>query len=141
MAASLALGVVAGAQFFGGDRNISPVAVEDGRLVAAASLDRALDTRLASVPADEGFRIGLTFRDSSGSICRSFRDDSASGLACRDGGDWQVRGLFQAGPAQGTDYRMAAGEDPRLAALIDEVIAGEPFDATQEKAAQAGGWR
>lgn len=141
MAASLALGVVAGAQFFGGDRNISPVAVEDGRLVAAASLDRALDTRLASVPADEGFRIGLTFRDSSGSICRSFRDDSASGLACRDGGGWQVRGLFQAGPAQGTDYRMAAGEDPRLAALIDEVIAGEPFDATQEKAAQAGGWR
>ena len=36
---------------------------------------------------------------------------------------------------------MAAGEDPRLAALIDERIAGEPFDAPAERAAKEKGWR
>ena len=36
---------------------------------------------------------------------------------------------------------MAAGEDPRLADLIDERIAGEPFDAAAEKAARDRGWR
>ena len=36
---------------------------------------------------------------------------------------------------------MAASEDPRLAALIDETIAGEPFDEAQEKAALEAGWR
>jgi hypothetical protein len=138
MAASLALGIMVGTQFNGsGD---APIAVDGARLVADASLDEALDVRLASAPDSDGVRIGLTFRDSSGNICRSFRDAAASGLACRDGDQWQVRGLFQ-GSAQQTDYRMAAGEDPRLAALIDETIAGEPFDATQEKAAQAKGWR
>ena len=48
---------------------------------------------------------------------------------------------LQGAEGQGGDYRMAAGDDPRLAALIDETIAGEPFDASQEKAAQAKGWR
>ena len=41
----------------------------------------------------------------------------------------------------GGDYRMAAGGDPRLAALIDETISGEPLDADGERAAQAKGWR
>ena len=36
---------------------------------------------------------------------------------------------------------MAAGGDPRLAALVDENIAGEPLDAAGEQAAQRGGWR
>jgi hypothetical protein len=36
---------------------------------------------------------------------------------------------------------MAAGDDPRLASLIDESIAGEPFDASAEKAALQRGWR
>jgi hypothetical protein len=139
MAATLVLGIVAG-QFIG-DRSASPVESRDGMLVAAASLDEALDRQLASAPANEGLRIGLTFRDSAGNICRSFTEDGASGLACRQGEDWRIRGLFQGAEGQGGDYRMAAGGDPRLAALIDETIAGEPFDANQEKAAQAKGWR
>ena len=113
----------------------------DGKLVAAASLDQALDKQLASASADGATRIGLTFRDGAGNICRSFSDGGASGLACRQGEDWRIRGLFQGAEGQGSDYRMAAGEDPRLAALIEATIAGEPFDADQEKAAQAKGWR
>ncbi len=38
-------------------------------------------------------------------------------------------------------YRMAVGSDPALAATIDSMIAGEPFDAAQEKAAKDAGWR
>jgi hypothetical protein len=36
---------------------------------------------------------------------------------------------------------MAAGMDPNLAALVDSSMAGEPFDAAQEKAARDKGWR
>jgi hypothetical protein len=86
-------------------------------------------------------RIGLTFRDQSGAICRTFTGEQSSGLTCRDGSDWRLRGLFAAPEGQAGDYRMAAGTDPNLAALIDSTIAGEPFDAAQEQAAKARGWR
>ena len=39
------------------------------------------------------------------------------------------------------DYRMAAGPDPRLAALIDDTIVGEPLDAAAEKAARDRAWQ
>jgi hypothetical protein len=86
-------------------------------------------------------RIGVTFRDQSGAVCRSFTDPSSSGLACREVKGWRVRGLFAAPEGQGGNYRMAAGMDPNLAALVDSAMAGEPFDAAQEKAARDKGWR
>jgi hypothetical protein len=139
MAATLALGLLVGNLV--GERFGAPVQNRDGSLVAAASLDRALDQQLAANGVSNGVRVGLTFRDHGGSICRSFNDGAASGLACRDNGDWRIRGLFQGGEGQGGDYRMAAGEDPRLAALIDETIVGEPFDSSAEKAALERDWR
>jgi hypothetical protein len=36
---------------------------------------------------------------------------------------------------------MAAGSDPRLAALVDDMIAGEPLDGAGEAAARQAGWR
>ena len=137
MAATLAIGIVAGQ--FVGNRSAAPVESRDGMLVAAASLDQALDAELASAGGDGRVRVGLTFRDRNGSICRSFSGEAGSGLACRESGDWRIDGLF--GSAAQGDYRMAAGEDPRLAALIDERIAGEPFDADAERTALENGWR
>ena len=139
MAATLAIGIAVGSMLQSAPDE--PVARENGVLVASASLENALYTGLASAPAAEGARIGLTFRDKSGAVCRSFTDRKVSGLACRDGGDWQIRGLFQGEEGYAGDYRMASGEDPRLAALVDERIAGEPFDAAAEKAAMEQGWR
>jgi hypothetical protein len=139
LAATLALGVFAG-NMMSGDPG-SPIQPEAGRLVAAAALEDALYSRLASAPAEEGPRIGLTYRDSSGNICRTFTDSGASGLACREGGDWRIRGLFQAGEGQQADYRMAAGPDPRLMEMVDSTIEGEPFDAAAEKQAMERGWR
>ena len=133
MAATLAIGVVAGSMINAGASG--PVAREDGQLVASGELEAALYARLASAPADEGARIGLTFRDSAGGLCRSFTDDGAAGLACHQGGDWRIRGLFQAGEGQQGEFRMAAGPDPRLAELVDSTIAGEPLDAAAERKA------
>lgn len=138
IAATLAIGIFVGTTLPRGGG--SPVEVQGGKLMAAAALNRALDSELASVPKGET-RIGLTFRDQTGAICRSFTNIRESGLACRDDGRWQVRGLFAAPEGQGDDYRMAAGMNPNLAALVDSTMAGEPFDAGQERAAKEHGWK
>lgn len=139
LAATLAVGVFAGSQFFGGSS--SPVEPRAGRLIASASLGQALSAHLASAPAASGPRIGLTYRDKSGAVCRTFEDRAASGLACREDGDWRIRSLFQRAEGQAADYRMASGGDPQLMEAVDASIDGEPFDAAQEKAAMERGWR
>jgi len=139
IAATLVLGLFVGTQL---PRNRdSPVQVRSGALYAAADLDRALDTQLASAPSAGSIRIGLTFRNSDGTVCRTFTGSAATGLACRDDGRWRVRGLFEAGEGQSGDYRMAAGMDPNLAALVGSTMTGEPMDAAQERAARERGWR
>jgi hypothetical protein len=140
MAATLVLGVAMG-NLIVPQSGTSPIAPEAGRLVASADLEEALYAQLASAPSDRGPRIGLTYRDQSGSVCRTFEDRSASGLACREGGDWRIRALFQGAEGQATDYRMASGADPRLLEIVDSTIAGEPFDAAQEKDALERGWK
>jgi hypothetical protein len=139
MAATLAVGIFAGNLMT--PRATGPVAADGGKLYAAAALDHALDTQLASAPAGGAVRVGLTFRDRAGTICRSFTEQSDSGVACLDGNRWQVRGLFASTKPQQSDYRMAAGPDPRLMALVDSMIAGEPLDAAQERAARDRGWK
>ena len=139
MAAVFVLGIATGNMLLTGPA--APIAPEAGRLVAAASLKAALSTQLASRPVDDGPRIGLTFRDKAGKVCRTFVDQAAQGLACFDEGKWRVRALFQAPEGGGGDYRMAAGQDPQLAALVDQLIVGEPFDAGQEQAARDKGWK
>ena len=138
LAATLAAGIVVGTMIPHGGS--APVELQDGKIYAAADLNRALDTQLASAPTGD-VRIGLTFRDHSGEICRSFTQQAASGLACRGGGRWQLKGMFAAPEGQGTDYRMAAGMDPNLAALVDSTMAGEPLDAAGEKAERDKSWR
>jgi hypothetical protein len=140
MAATLAIGLMIGSLVPRGPT--APVEIEGGRMLAAAQLHQALDTQLASAPADKaGVGVPLTFRDQSGTICRSFVEPGASGLACRSGDRWQVRGLFAAPEGQAGDYRMAAGTDPQLMTLIEQSIDGAPFDARGEQAALERQWR
>lgn len=139
MAATLAIGVFVGTLLH--VRDSTPIEIQNGRIYAASRLAHALDTQLASAPANDAVRVGLTFRDHSGAICRSFTDPQASGVACREGSGWQVRGVFAVPEGQSSDYRMAAGMDPNLAALVDSTMAGEPLDAGEEKAAREKGWR
>ena len=138
MAATLAIGILIGTRV--PQESSAPVQAEAGKLYAAASINRALDTELASAPTGD-VRVGITYRDSAGEICRTFTAPAGSGLACRNSGRWQMKGLFAAPEGQGSDYRMAAGMDPNLAALVDSTIAGEAFDEAAEKAAKANGWK
>lgn len=138
MAATLAVGIFVGTMV--PRENGSPIELQRGKVYAAASLGKALNTQLASAPAGET-RIGMTFRDQAGAICRTFTNAASSGLACREGNGWQVRGLFAAPEGQSDSYRMAGGMDPNLAALVDSSMAGEPFDAAQEKSAKDKGWK
>ena len=138
IAATLAVGIFAGTLI--PRQGTSAVEMQGSGLYAGASLNRALDTELASAPAGD-VRIGMTFRDQDGQICRTFTGQAASGLACRQDGRWKLRGLFAVAEGQRSDYRMAAGMDPNLAALVDSTMAGEAFDAAQEKAAKAKSWR
>ncbi len=139
IAATLVLGIFVGT-LMPRDSN-APVEVRKGTMYAGRDLDRALDTELASAPSDGPVRIGLTFRDRAGDICRSFTSSDATGLACRDDGRWQVRGLFPVGEGQSGDYRMAAGMNPGLASLLDSTMADEPMDGAQEAEAKKSGWR
>ncbi len=142
IAATLVVGLFTGNLLSGGvagDGSSSPIEARGGRLVASTDLGRALSTRLAGAPANDGPRIGLTFREKDGTICRTFEDQSASGLACRDDDDWRIRSLFQGEQGQATDYRMASGPEPQLMEAVEAVIHGEPFDAAQEKAALENG--
>ena len=139
MAATLALGLFVGT-LAPQAREAAPVEVEGGKIYAASALDHALNSELASAPRGD-VRIGLTFRDQSGAVCRSFTDTASSGLACRENGRWQLRGLFAAAEGQTGNYRMAAGMDPNLAALVDSTMRGEALDAAQEKRLQERGWK
>ena len=141
MAATLVVGIAVGNTLVPGSGGSSPIVPEAGRLVASAELEDALYARLASAPAGEGPRILLTYRSRDGEICRTFQEGSADGLACREQGDWRIRALFQDRQAQAGDYRMASAGDPRLLELVDASMAGEPFDAAQEKAAMERGWK
>lgn len=143
MAATLVAGFFLGtlAPHKSNDQGGAPVTVQDGALYANASLDKALGNELASAPTNSPVRIGLTYRDQTGAICRTFTQAKDSGLACRNGGRWQVRGLFPAPEGQGDAFRMAAGMDPNLATLVDSTIAGDPFDSAHEKAARQQGWK
>ena len=138
IAATLAVGIFLGNMM--PERSHAPVDLEGGKIYAAASLNHALNTELASAPTGD-VRIGITFRSSAGQICRTFTQSAASGLACRSGDKWQVKGLFGAPEGQEADYRMAAGMDPNLASLVGSMMAGEAFDAAQEKTALQKGWR
>lgn len=140
MAATLVMGVFVGA-LATRDMGLAPVEIRGGTLYAAGTVNQALEEQLASAGAVGAARIGLTFRDQQGSVCRTFQVEAASGLACRDDGDWAIRGMFAAGEGSASEYRMASGPDPRLMELVDSTIEGEPFDAAAEAQAKRAGWR
>lgn len=137
IAATLVLGLAVGQTL---NRGGGPVSVKGGDMVADGSLATTLDTKLASAQAtDADTRIGLTFRSKTGDLCRTFEGQAMSGLACRQGSAWRLEQLLP-GVRQGTAYRQASGGDPRLAASVQDMIAGAPLDAKAERIARDKRW-
>jgi hypothetical protein len=140
MAASLALGVIAGALLVSRGGEDTLVAESGGRLVAARMLAQALDTQLAA-DANPRVAVHLSFAGKDGRYCRTFTADSVAGLACRDGAQWNVVTTAQAAAASGTGLRQAASPLPRAVLdAVDSRIAGNALDAAQERAARDRGW-
>jgi hypothetical protein len=137
IAASLAVGILAGQMMTaGGD---GPIATRSGTLMAEGSLATALETQLASAQQpNSATRIGLTFTDKQGRVCRTFDASAMSGLACRTEGDWQVL-LAAAAERQNHEFRQAGS--PAVIEAAQAIMAGSPLDAEGERKAMASGWK
>ena len=136
MAATLALGIVVGQ--FGSGGNGSPIAQQDGALIASGALETVLEEQLASVPSDDSsYRIGLTFRSQSDQICRSFDGESVSGIACKANDHWRLEKMI---PGNATsEYRQAASSE--INALAAAMMADAPVDSAGERDLMENGWK
>ena len=141
LAATLVLGLFLGRTLpMGG--GAGPVVSANGVLVASGDLAATLDTQLASAQApNSATRIGITFRDGNGRVCRTFDGASLAGLACRDGANWRLEATGAGSAASGSDYRQAASGNPRILEAAQDMMAGAPLDAAAEQQARAAGWR
>jgi hypothetical protein len=149
IAASLVVGLMAGAL---NQRLSAPAALtefHDGSLLARGALAQALSGQLAgAAPSGAEVRVGLTFKARSGNYCRTFAlsgNRLIAGLACRDQEQWQVLNLVGAEgasvPGNGQNLRMAASSlPPALLQAVNERISGEPLNAAAEAKARNNGW-
>ena len=79
IAASLVLGLTIGLRPW---IPAADVQTDNGALIAAGSLAKALETQLASnQPSDAAVRIGVSFEDKAGRYCRSFESARLDGIA------------------------------------------------------------
>jgi hypothetical protein len=107
-------------------------------LIARGALKQALTRQLAADDAVAGRpRIGLTFRDDEGNLCRTFTTTANEGLACRQASDWRIDVASRA--ASSPEFTQAGS--PLLIQAVEARIAGEPFDAAAEKQARDKGWQ
>lgn len=114
-----------------------------GPVIAQGALDKALDTQLASEGGAGPIRIGVSFRNKAGQVCRTFDSNGSTGLACRDAGAWVIGMLVGQGPAEdsGAAYRMVGAQMPdAVRHAVMASISGEPFDAAAEARAARDGW-
>ena len=142
VAAALAAGVLAGGfgwHVWQGEAELASLGGAEGALVAQGRLASALTGQLASPGPSGRVRIGISFLAKNGTYCRSFVMDTTAGLACRDGGRWQVPVLAQG--AAGAAWMDGSGLPPAVLDAIGERMAGAPLGAAAERAAHARGWR
>ncbi|HEX7156675.1 MAG TPA: hypothetical protein VF229_05635 [Burkholderiaceae bacterium] len=148
LAASVAIGVWIGSALL--REPLAPgetFATAGGRLLARSALAQALDQQLTSTQAETAtVHVGLSFVSREGLYCRTFslRDPALRGLACKNGADWRVQTLAQAGTnaEQPGGYRMAASPVPEaVLRSVDQMIQGAPLEAAAEVAAQQHGWK
>jgi hypothetical protein len=141
VAASLAIGLLVGLLVT--REPAAPWEESGAGLVARNELDYALTTQLAGAAGAENVRVGISFRDRSGTYCRAFhlqREAPLAGLACRDGAEWRLQVLAAAAKQEG-ELQPAAAMPMAVLQAVDAAIDGEPLDAAAELAARDSGWQ
>jgi hypothetical protein len=143
LAATLVLGLAVGRTLLApGAPAAGPIAVVDGAMMARGDLARALDTQLASAQApDAATRIGVSFANNDGRLCRTFDSQAAAGVACRTDNGWQVMVTAPGSGGQRGQYRQAGSESLLVQQAAQEMMAGEPLDDAAERRARDSGWR
>lgn len=122
--------------------NGGPVETRDGLSYASGDLAQALDTQLVAEQAGGSeTRVMLSFADEAGTLCRGFARADLSGIACREPGGWHLRVQRDGIDVASGVYRQASSVDSAIMAAAQEMAAGAAFDASQERAARARGWR
>lgn len=139
IAASLVLGLMLGTQLNGGSEG--PITQTRAGLVASGSLARGLDRQLASAEPAGDLRILASFKRQGGDYCRVFAGTGTSGIACRQDRTWLLERTMAGGTAQSSEYRQAGSAEASLMAAAQDMMAGDPLDAAQEREAQGKGWR
>ena len=135
MAACLVAGVLLTFAVTGPRGDFTPTA---SGLIARGALKTALTAQLAADDIAAGQpRIGMTFRDAEGALCRTFTTTANEGLACLHGDDWRVDVAARA--AASPEFSQASS--PLLIQAVEARIAGEPFDAAAEKQARDAAWK
>lgn len=90
------------------------------------------------------FKARLSFTNQQGDYCRQFlvqgRAGSSEQIACRRQGKWQQVANQPVARMLEGNYQTASGASP-LDAQLDQMISGEPLDATAEAAAIAHQWK
>ena len=142
MAAGIALGFLLAGSF-----GNSGMRDRDGALFAEGDLARVLTDRLAAdETGNEPSRIGVSFFSKDGFFCRSFTTGPArnrlGGIACREGNDWRIAAVASAEAQLPGAFSTAGTDIPApVRSALNEIIAGEPLDASAERAAKNQGWR
>ncbi|MEH3046202.1 anti-sigma factor family protein [Sphingomonas adhaesiva] len=133
IAASLVVGVMTGQML---SRDAAPIALAQSGAVVRGDIAHALDTQLASTQqADAPVRVGVSFRNAQGSLCRTFERAAVAGIACSDGGDWGVARLYGGAAAPRGAFRQAGSANAAMMADAQAMAVGEPMDATAERRA------
>ncbi|MDB5937003.1 MAG: hypothetical protein JWQ01_4347 [Massilia sp.] len=142
LAATLVVGVFAGSLGLNRLQGTGDLAIArgaGGALMASGRLDDALTHQLAGTGQGDA-RIGMSFVSNAGGYCRSFALGALAGLACREGGKWNIPVLAR-GVAQESAYRQAASElPPAVLEAIDARIEGTTLDSRAEGLARDRGW-
>jgi hypothetical protein len=145
LAASVLLGVVVALAVTVGPRTRASLVVERDGVRAAGALAQVLSSQLSATPGPrDTAHVAISFVARDGRYCRAFTTADHAGLACRDGETWQVRALerLERSTADTGAYRQAASALPSAILIAAQnLMAGEPLDAADEKAARDRDWQ
>lgn len=144
MAASLAIGLIAGPALLGGGSPGSALVVASGGGTGvspelAGLLNTAMSGEAVALGELGTARVAISFRDNAQNLCRQVELTGTVAtsdlLACRAGSAWQVQALGQREPANG-GMRTASGDAaPAVVAAVDAIIASDPLVGADERAA------
>ena len=101
----------------------------------------ALETQLASAqrPGDPVV-IGATFIGQEGQPCRTYEYAGSAGLACRSGGEWQLKLVAPGLGSQIPEYQQAGSASELVMQSAQNMLAEGPLNASAEREARDAGW-